>query len=63
MANALDRYDTDKLKEARKLVYQVYEYNFKPSDPLSKKLETILKKMDNIIDNSEEDLIKRELPC
>lgn len=53
MANELDLYDTDKLREARKLVYQVYEYNFKSrNDPLSKKLETILKKLDNLIDKS-----------
>ena len=55
MANKLDKYDTDKLKEARKLIYKVYEYNFKPSDSLSKKLETILKKIDNIIENDGED--------
>lgn len=55
MVNKLDKYDTDKLKEARKLIYQVYEYNFKPSDSLSKKLKTILKKVDNIIENDGED--------
>ena len=56
MANKLDKYDTDKLKDARKLIYQVYEYNFKSrNDPLSKKLETILKKIDNIIENDGED--------
>lgn len=54
MANKLDRYDTNKLKEARELINQVYGYNFKPSDSLSKKLETILKKIDNIIENDRE---------
>ena len=52
MANFLDKYDTDKVKEARKLIFEVYNYNFvNATDPLGKKLETILKKMDNIIDN------------
>ena len=55
MANKLDKYDTDKLKEARILIYKVYEYNFTSrSEPLGKKLETILKKMDNIIANDGE---------
>lgn len=53
MANELDLYDTDKLREARNIIYKVYEYNFKSRyDPLSKKLETILKKIDNLIDKS-----------
>ena len=52
MANFLDKYDTDKVKEARKLIFEVYNYNFvSATDPLGRKLETILKKMDNIIDN------------
>ena len=46
----LDAYDTEKLLEARKLVLEVYEYNYKSdSDPLTKKLTTILKKMDHLL--------------
>lgn len=56
MANKLDRYDTNKMKEARKIINQVYEYNYKSeSDSLSKRLETILKKIDNIIENDGEE--------
>lgn len=51
MANKLDLYDTNKLKEARKLINQVHEYNWFPSTPLTKKLETIIKKLDNVIEN------------
>ena len=50
MVNKLDKYDTDKLKQAREIILQVYEYNFKTSDPLSARLETILKKIDLVIE-------------
>ena len=54
MENKLDLYDKNKLKEARNLVRQVYEYNFKSRyDYLSSKLETILKKIDNLIEDDE----------
>lgn len=52
MANKLDGYDTNKMKDVRKTINQVYEYNYKSkTDPLSKKLQTILRKIDNIIEN------------
>ena len=51
MANKLDLYDTNKLKQARKLINEVYEYNWFPSTPLTKKLDTILKKLDSVIEN------------
>ncbi len=55
MANKLDLYDTNKLEEARKLICQVYEYNFKSRyDSLSNKLETILKKIDSLIEDYRE---------
>ena len=48
--NRLDLYDTKILKDIRSNVKGIYEYNFKSKeDPLSSKLETILKKIDNII--------------
>lgn len=52
MANTLDRYDTNRMKEARETINKVYEYNYKSeSDSLSKKLLTILNKIDSIIEN------------
>ena len=49
--NKLDNYDTIKVNKARDIVYEVYEYNFKSrKDPLSSKLETLLKKIDHIIE-------------
>lgn len=51
MANKLDLYDTNKLKQARKLINEVYEYNWFPSTPLTQKLDTILRKLDNVIEN------------
>ena len=51
MQNSLDNYDTIKLNKARELIYEVYEYNFKSrKDPLSAKLETVLKKIDHILE-------------
>jgi len=50
MANKLDLYDTNKLKEARKLINEVHEYNWLPSTPLTKKLNTILNKLDSVIE-------------
>ena len=48
--NRLDTYDTKMLKDVRLTVKSIYEYNFKSrKDPLSAKLETILKKIDHII--------------
>lgn len=50
----LDSYDVNKLAEARKLIYQVYEYNYNPSSSLTKKLDTILNKLDKLIVNEKE---------
>ena len=51
MENKLDNYDTIKLTKARNIIEEVYNYNFKSrKDPLSAKLETILKKIDHIIE-------------
>lgn len=50
MANKLDLYDTNKLKEARKLINEVYEYNWCPSTPLTTKLDTIIRKLDSVIE-------------
>ena len=51
MANKLDRYDTSNLTTARNIIEQIYNYNYKSrSDLLSQKLETILKKIDKVIE-------------
>lgn len=51
MQNKIDNYDTIKLNEARNLIGEVYDYNFKSrKDPLSAKLETVLKKIDHILE-------------
>ena len=49
--NKLDNYDTIKMINARNLIMEVYNYNFKSrSDNLSMKLETVLRKIDNILE-------------
>ena len=51
MSNKLDNYDTIKLEDARDTISRIYEYNFKSrKDPLSAKLETVLKKIDHILE-------------
>ena len=57
MVNKLDEYDTNKLKAARKLIYDVYGHSWPPNTPLTKKLETVLKKLDNIMENEREEQI------
>ncbi len=51
MQNKLDTYDTKLLKDVRSTIKGMYEYNFKSrKDPLSAKLETVLKKIDHILE-------------
>ena len=51
MQNKLDTYDTKLLEDVRATVLGMYEYNFKSrKDPLSAKLETVLKKIDHILE-------------
>lgn len=51
MNNKLDNFDTIKLNEARKVINEVYNYNFKSnSDPLCARLWTILVKIDHILE-------------
>lgn len=57
MENKLDEYDINKLKEAKKLILEVYEYNYMPSTSLTRRLDTVLRKLDSII-NSEQAKIK-----
>lgn len=56
MNNKLDLYDTNRIKEAIKIIEKVYEYNYMPSSSLTKKLITILGKLNHIMkDYGEED--------
>ena len=49
--NKLDRYDALKLEEARCIIAGVRDYNYTcESDSLVKKLNTIVKKIQNILD-------------
>ena len=51
MQNKLDKFDAIKLEEARNVIAEVYDYHFKSrKDPLSRKLETLLKKIDHILE-------------
>lgn len=52
--NKLDEYDKQKMKKARKIINEVYEYNYDGYSPLNNKLETILKKIDKLIAEAEE---------
>lgn len=53
MKTELDLYDITKLQEAKKLIYSVYEYNYFPGRALTKKLNTILDKLEDIINQYE----------
>ena len=57
MKNNLDEYDMNKFKKARQLILEIYEYNYISSTSLTKRLNTILNKMDDII-NIEQTKIK-----
>ena len=67
MQNRLDNHDTVRLNEARNIIMDVYNYNFKSrKDPLSAKLETVLKKLDHIIEEygeKENEMDRQGLLC
>ena len=52
MKEVLDKYDVTKLKEAYKLITEVYEYNFTPSSRLAKRLDTICHKLASLINEA-----------
>ena len=59
--NKLDRYDTLKLIEARKIINAIRDYNNScSSSPLYKKLNTIVKKIDSILDTELEPKLQEE---
>lgn len=59
--NKIDRYDALKLKEAREKIMEVYNYNYLSEyDKLSRKLETILKKIDAIFEKELEPKLQED---
>ena len=59
--NKIDRFDALKLTDARKLIQEVYEYNYmSESDGLTKKLATILNKIDKIFSTELEPTLQEE---
>ena len=59
--NKLDRYDAQKLLKAKNLIKEVYEYNYtSDSDPLSRKLNTILNKIGKIMKTELEPKLQEE---
>ena len=58
--NKLDRYDTLKLIEAKKIIDGIREYNNIYSSPLYKKLDTVVRKIDSILDTELEPRLQKE---
>ena len=59
--NKIDRYDGKKLIEAKRLIVEVAEYNYtSESNPLYRKLSTIISKLDNVLLNELEPELQTE---
>lgn len=59
--NKLDRYDSEKLVKAKLLIYEVYDYNYlSESDKLTRKLNTILDKIDKVLKTETEPKVHDE---
>ena len=59
--NKLDRYDALKLIEAKKKVYEVADYNYTSnSQPLYRKLTTIINKINHVLDTELEPELQEE---
>lgn len=58
--NKLGRYDALKLQDAIKIITEVYEYNYMPSSSLTKKTETVLSKLEYILNTELEADLQRE---
>ena len=50
MGNKLDRYDARRLMKALGILRELYNCNDVPSSPLTKKLGTICKKVESLLD-------------
>ncbi len=59
--NKLDRYDSEKLVKAKLLINEVYDYNYiSESDKLTRKLNTILDKIDKVLETETEQEVHNE---
>ena len=58
--NKLDRYDANKIIEAKRILSGVHDYNYVPSSSLSKKLNTILDKLEKILNTELEPKLQEE---
>lgn len=58
--NKLDRYDTLKLIEAKKIIDGIRDYNNVVSSPLYKKLNTVIVKIDSILGTELEPELQEE---
>lgn len=59
--NKLDRYDALKLIEAKKKIHEVADCNYtSDSQPLYRKLTTVINKIDHILDTELEPKIQEE---
>lgn len=59
--NKIDRYDAEKLLKARKIIMEVYNYNYLSEwDGLSRKMETIISKIDKLLDTELEPKLQEE---
>ena len=59
--NKLDRYDAQELLKARKIVDKTRDYNYtSDSDPLYRKLSTIVNKIDAILNKELEPRLQEE---
>ena len=58
--NKLGRYDALQLQKALDIIMGVYEYNYIPSSPLTKKTETVINKIENILATELEDYLQKE---
>ena len=50
MRNKLDRYDAQRLMKVLGTLREIYDYNYVPSSPLSKKLGTLCRKVEGLLD-------------
>lgn len=59
--NKLDRYDTKKMIEAKKIIESVANYNYtSESDSLVRKLNTIINKINRVLDTELEPKLQEE---
>lgn len=56
----LDRYDARKIEAILKTLNEVYDYNYIPSSPLTKKLETIRGKIERLLQTELEPGLQEE---